>query len=450
MGQVNPRLAKVVDMVKPETEIPVIVELYAVPTATVTSELEGAGLTVTQASEVAPYVYGRIQAGKVDTLAGLPPVKEVFYDEPVYPALLSRFELLERETVIIPISKTVEALGAKKLHDQGITGRGVKVAVIDTGGDLTHPFYSENIIDSFSTVPGEDVGPGNHPHGSWCSGCVAGKPIEATYKGEKYDLVGMAPEASLILGKCLSNAGSGQTSWINQALEEAYKRGADIMSLSLGSLIGMGNLSPADRILNLIARKGVLFAVAAGNSGLPFTVGSPGDATEAITVAAVAYSVPYRNLVATFSSKGPSTSLKYKPDIGAYGGNISAKKVEVLLSSGMDGQYEAMAGTSMATPHIAGGLALLVQAGLQKQKTSAEAALALGARGLIPRWKTLRDGWGVPDFFVSYSMLGRTKFPSLPSLRESIGSMIDFRALKFLERMVPERFLIPRLLTIMD
>jgi len=449
MGRVNPRLAKVVDMVKTETVIPIIVELYAAPTRTVISELEAAGLTVTEVSEVAPYVYGRIQAGQVDTLAKLPPVKEVFYDEPVYPALLSPLERLEREEVIIPISKTVEALGAKKLHNQGITGKEVKVAVLDTGGDPTHPFYSENIIDVFSTVPGEAVAPENHSHGSWCCGAVAGTPVEATYKGEKYDLVGMAPEASLILGKCLSDEGSGQTSWIIQAMEEAYKRGADVVSMSLGSLVGTGNLSPLDRPLNLIARKGVLFVVAAGNSALPFTVGSPGDATEAITVAAVAFSIPYRNSVSTFSSKGPSTSLKYKPDIGAYGGNISAMKVEVLLSSASRGEYEAMAGTSMATPQIAGGLALLVQGGLEKRKVSAEAALSMGARGILPRWKNLRVGWGVPDLAVSYAMLDRTRLPSLPSLRESIGGMFEFRALRFLEMMIPERFLTPRL-AIMD
>ena len=133
---------------------------------------------------------------------------------------------------------------------------------------------------------------------------------------------------------------------------------ADVVSMSLGDPEFTDGLDPISQALNeLTAETGALFVVAAGNSGGEFTVGAPGAADAALTVAASTASTnaPW------FSSMGPrSGDHALKPDISAPGVEVTAARSQQMPWG--EGLYQTMDGTSMATPHVAGAAAILAAA----------------------------------------------------------------------------------------
>jgi len=401
MGVVSPKLRKVLDVVKPDAYIPVIVELAVPLAAEPISELEGLGLSVKEKFATTNMVSGRIQAKLVEEIAKLPVVKTVYYDEPLTVAKVPFFRIAGKDSVLIPVndSYTVKDIGAVDVWQQfGYDGKGVKVAVLDTGADLNHPMLAEAIKKAESMVPGESAEDG-HGHGSWCAGCIAGRPYSAIHRGQAFDLVGVAPESDLIVIKVLGNDGSGQTSYVLKGMEKAHELGADIVSMSLGSVISEAGHSPDSKMVEELAKKGVLFSVAAGNQFVYGAIGSPGDSKGALTVASVSHNLPAMNVVSTFSSKGPTIDLRLKPDVAAFGGNILPTVNELLVSAGANGSLDEMAGTSMATPHVSGVLALLVQAGMPKDRDTAEYALGQSAVRRFPVPKDINRGWGLVNAF---------------------------------------------------
>lgn len=293
------------------------------------------------------------------------------------------------ESVTIPVSRAVEMIGAQALYDLGFRGKGIKVAVLDTGVSQDHPMIRPNIIHAESMVEGESPEDA-HGHGSWCASAIAGVPV-TTSQGT---LFGVAPEAKLIILKVLSDKGSGTMQGVVAGMERAVELGADIVSMSLGSLFGT-NLSPDSRTLNELAvRNGVLFVTAVGNSFAPLSVGSPACAALSIGVGAVAMQVPSNGAPSTYSSKGPTLDGVPKPDISTYGGNVlSPGSSELLLAAGKRGSYMGMAGTSMATPIVSGALALLLSAGVKRDRALMEELFArTGGQPL----NTI-TGWGLLD-----------------------------------------------------
>jgi len=179
---------------------------------------------------------------------------------------------------------------------------------------------------------------------------------------------GIAPQADLINIKVLTAAGFGTPTSVIQGLEQSVRRGALVASLSLGwSEIFMGWVcNNADCILCQAAdnavRLGVTVVVAAGNEGTagarpPFAIRHPGAARKVITVGAV----DKAKVLAAFSSTGPGSGRLSpaspirltKPDVAAPGVNI--------VSSVLGGGFTALSGTSMATPHVSGLAALVLQ-----------------------------------------------------------------------------------------
>jgi serine protease AprX len=282
----------------------------------------------------------------------------VFYDEPLYPALALPFGLEVERQEVVPLGESVGATGAPELWDQGITGAGVRVGVIDTGTSQSHEMISPGLKDTFSAVPGESVEDENH-HGSWCCSAAAGRPV-STEHGE---LVGAAPGADLYALKALSNKGTGMMSYVMQAIEKAavdFK--CDVISMSLGSLFDNGGVDPVSKLVNDVVQKyNVLCVIAAGNSFIPLSIGSPGGAISAVTVGSYALRLPAAGIPSSFESKGPTTSLVIKPDTSAPGGNLLAPGIaEMILAAGAHESYQSMAGTSMATPQAAGEQLLAV------------------------------------------------------------------------------------------
>ncbi|MEU3658651.1 S8 family serine peptidase [Streptomyces sp. NPDC032940] len=242
-------------------------------------------------------------------------------------------------------------IGSPEAWEAGLTGKGVTVAVLDSGVDAGHPDLAGRIAESRSFIPGEEVAD-RHGHGTHVTSTVGGSGAASDGK-EK----GVAPGATLAVGKVLSDQGTGSESEIIAGMEWAARDvDADIVSMSLGSTEPSDGTDPMAQAVNTLSREtGALFVIAAGNTGAPSSIGSPGAADAALTVGAV----DSADQAAWFTSGGPRYGDNaLKPDLSAPGVGILAARSR--LSEG-SGDYTSMDGTSMATPHIAGVAALLAE-----------------------------------------------------------------------------------------
>ncbi|MFC9426626.1 S8 family peptidase [Streptomyces sp. NPDC056987] len=251
------------------------------------------------------------------------------------------------------LDKSVAQIGAPTAWGAGFDGKGVKIAVLDTGVDQTHPdlkgveVAQKDFSGSGNTV--DHVG-----HGTHVASTAAGSGAKS---GGKYK--GVAPGAKILDAKVLDDEGSGQDSGIIAGMEWAAGQGARIANLSLGGQDTVEHDPLEAAVDRLSAEKNILFVVAAGNEGpLEETIGSPGSAASALTVGAV----DRKNRIADFSSVGPTADGSLKPDITAPGVDIvAAKAAQGQLGDPAADGYVSMSGTSMATPHVAGAAAILAQ-----------------------------------------------------------------------------------------
>ncbi|MBP2330857.1 subtilisin family serine protease [Kibdelosporangium banguiense] len=288
------------------------------------------------------------------------------------------------------LDRSTVQIGAPAAWQAGYTGTGVKVAVLDTGVDQTHPdlasreIAEKNFSDSADAV--DRVG-----HGTHVASTIAGTGAKANgkYKGVAYG-------ASILDAKVLSDGGSGYDSWIISGMQWAVDQGAKVINLSLGGG-DTPEIDPMEEAVNtLSAKHGTLFVIAAGNSGQAGaeTVGSPGSADAALTVGAV----DRDDSLAPFSSRGPRIGdAAIKPDITAPGVNIAAAKAaEGRLGTPVADGYVAMSGTSMATPHVAGAAALLAQSHPDWAGEQLKAALTASAKP-NPKLNPFEQGSGRVD-----------------------------------------------------
>ncbi|MCC6157496.1 MAG: S8 family serine peptidase [Deltaproteobacteria bacterium] len=234
----------------------------------------------------------------------------------------------------------------------GFTGKGVKVAVLDTGIDMRHPDFQDRFVEgvnAVSFVPGEGPQDANG-HGTHCCGIVAG-PAQNRL-GRRYSV---APRADLLVGKVLGDDGYGTDDGILDGIAWAEEQGARIISMSLGSERSAGGAysTPYERIAGnlLLGDPGVLLVAAAGNgSNRPHWTKAVENPAACPSIMAVA-AIDDRKNVAFFSSRK-------KDPIGLV--DLSAPGV-AIVSATTGGGYESLSGTSMATPHVAGVAALNVE-----------------------------------------------------------------------------------------
>ncbi|MEV5877166.1 S8 family peptidase [Streptomyces sp. NPDC052101] len=253
------------------------------------------------------------------------------------------------------LDKSVPQIGAPVAWKAGYTGKGVKVAVLDTGVDTGHPDLKDQVIASKNFSGAADA-TDHYGHGTHVASIVAGTGAKSggTYKG-------VAPDAKILNGKVLDDTGSGDDSGILAGMEWAAAQGAGVVNLSLGGPDSPGVDPLEAEVDKLSATKGILFAIAAGNDG-PDSIGSPGSADAAITVGAV----DKLDRLADFSSTGPRAGDgAIKPDVTAPGVDITAAAAKGSVIDQEVGEkpegYLTISGTSMATPHVAGAAAILKQ-----------------------------------------------------------------------------------------
>ena len=242
----------------------------------------------------------------------------------------------------------LQAVGA---NISSVTGKGVRLAVLDTGFTVAHPDFAGRSVITQSFITGEAVDDA-HGHGTHCIGSAAG-PRKAASGGPGY---GVAHEAEIYAGKVLSNAGSGTDSGILAGIEWAIANNCAVVSMSLGARVRPG--TPHSQIFEQAATramaKGTLIIAAAGNEsnrpGKVAPVGHPANCPSIMAVGAV----DVQRAIAFFSCGTVDT-------IGQV--DIVGPGVDVYSSwnseDGGLGMHKRIQGTSMATPHVAGVAALV-------------------------------------------------------------------------------------------
>jgi subtilisin family serine protease len=254
--------------------------------------------------------------------------------------------------VYATLDQSVPQVGAPVAWQAGYRGDGVKVAVLDTGYDTGHPDLKAAVAQAqdFTDEGIQDKA----GHGTHTASTVAGNG--AASQGR---YTGVAPGAKLLVGKVLSNQGYGLDSWIINGMNWAVQQGAKVVSMSLGGGTSDGTDLLSQTVNQLSEASGALFVIAAGNSGVRQSVGSPGTADRALTVA----NVTKQDQLSTTSSQGPRFGdFGLKPEIAAPGTDIvAARAAGTLTQFSVNEWYTKISGTSMATPHVAGAAAILAQ-----------------------------------------------------------------------------------------
>ncbi|MBM7702012.1 S8 family serine peptidase [Metabacillus iocasae] len=233
-----------------------------------------------------------LPANEISKLASISGVRAV-YPDVAYRTTEVKSRELTQEEFSPQMDKSSPYIGSHKAWQSGYTGKGVKVAVIDTGVDYTHPDldqafgdykgwdFVDNDNDPQETPIGDPRG-AETTHGTHVAGTVAANG----------QIKGVAPESTLLAYRVLGPGGSGSTENVVAAIDRAVEDGADIMNLSLGNSLNNPDWATSLALDRAMA-DGVVAVTSNGNSGPKnWTVGSPGTSREAISVGAT--QLPYK------------------------------------------------------------------------------------------------------------------------------------------------------------
>ena len=288
------------------------------------------------------------------------------------------------------ITWNVTIVNADDVWDLGYTGEGITIAVIDTGVNYNHADLADHVWESddypyhgYDFINDDNNPMDDHGHGTHCSGTVAGD-------GTAGSQTGMAPDATIMCLKVLTSTGNGQESAVWEAVEFAVEQGADAFSMSVGWTDSNNPDYESFRDAMVASQAaGVAGAVAAGNEGdylswypIPHNVRVPGccpppwlhpdqELTGGTSCVICVGATNSSNSIASFSSLGPCTwedvnnyeDYPHNPEMGLIRPDIVAPgaNIKSLDYSNNNGYEDGWDGTSMATPCVAGVIALMLQ-----------------------------------------------------------------------------------------
>lgn len=248
-----------------------------------------------------------------------------------------------------------------------IDASNVTIAVLDTGLNYRNTLYSDRVVAGKNFVDNETINTSDsnytaiedgNGHGSWVAGIIA-----ADASNDSYD--GVVPNASLAIGKVLSDDGSGSTADIVEGIRWAIDQDVDVISMSLGSPVYSEALAKAVRNAT---DHDIVVVIAAGNSRYVTGIGpgSPADTPGqgVLTVAAANAPETISNAeVAYFSEVGPDTGADSRGVTAGESPDIAAPGMDVVAAVETDGgvrDNESLSGTSMATPIVAASVAAVI------------------------------------------------------------------------------------------
>ena len=314
-------------------------------------------------------------------LIGLDQEKNMLWNEKVEKAEQSKGTLTENITKI----------NADDVWEIGYTGNGVIVAVIDTGVNYNHIDLADHLWDGGAEFPNHGYNtydnnndPMDHfSHGTHCAGTVCGDGTSGTSTG-------IAPDATLMCVKALSDEGTGSAYTIQAGMEWAIEHNADVLSMSLG--VPTATISEKTLLRNTCVTAmelGVVASVACGNEGnmqwmnpIPDNVRVPGSCPPpwlhpdqadvnpgGLSCVVSVGAVNYYDAAADFTSHGPVTwqstdyaDYAYQPGIGLIRPDVCAPGVNIVsLDFASNDGFATMSGTSMACPAVAGTMALMLE-----------------------------------------------------------------------------------------
>ena len=299
-----------------------------------------------------------------------------------------RSAISDQRSAEVEITSNVTQVNAPEVWNLGYTGKGVLVAVLDSGVNYDHPDIADHLWDGGSQYPnhgynsydGNNYTSGGSGHGTHCAGIICGD-------GTSGKQTGIAPDVTLMCIKVLNDNGNGNANSICAGMEFAVEHGADVLSMS----VGIKNSSISDRemmrrtCVNTL-NVGVIASVAAGNEGselsstpVPDNIRVPGScpapwihpdqqANAGAKSCVVSVGAVNKNdKVASTSSRGPVTwqntsfaDYPYNPGIGLIRPDICAPGVDIISLNHTDDGYTKMSGTSQAAPCVAGVMCLML------------------------------------------------------------------------------------------
>ncbi|MFE7912899.1 S8 family serine peptidase, partial [Bacillus mobilis] len=300
-----------------------------------------------------------VPGDQVTALASLPEVKAV-YPNLTYKLHETAKSATKEEAPNIggPTIGAPEAWNLKDPSGKPLDGKGMKVAIIDSGVDYTHPDLQANYIGGYDTVDEDNDPMDGNVHGTHVAGIIAGNG----------KIKGVAPNASILAYRVMNDSGTGTTEDILQGIERAIQDGADVLNLSLGQDLNVPD-QPVTMTLERAAKLGVTAVVSNGNDGpKPWSVDAPGNASSVISVGASTVSIPFP----TFQVAGSNKSYQGLP-LSKADFQVGNDAQLVYVGYGNSSDY--------AKQDVKGKFALVLQ-GTSSTLVKAEQAKQAGALGV--------------------------------------------------------------------
>jgi serine protease AprX len=336
---------------------------------------------------------------QVDTIRKLPFVREIlkmehFIAEPANEPLKEGLSINPDDVELL--KNQLESMKGQKFMEEGINGAGIRIAVfdigfknVDTNPAFNHLFDHNKILKTYDFVDKDDDVYHYNSHGTQVLSCIAGKWDSIQ--------IGLATGSEFLLARTEKNSEkfSEEENWL-AAAEWADKNGADIINSSLGYTFHRyfndqmdGKTSLVAKAANMAASKGILVVNAAGNSGTDdwYYIGTPADADSVLSIGGIS---PIRDYHISFSSFGPTSDKRMKPNLVAFGTAVTAKNKGLSKANG----------TSFASPLVAGFAACAWQN--DKRLNNMELFSELERSGHLYPYFDYAHGYGLPqaDYFL--------------------------------------------------